>query len=212
MATIGRRLRWWLVLGWVGSGLAVIGFALVLPAGSRPARPVPVVDWGSTEPELAGRVSQQARPAGPPPVGSRLRITQFGIAAPIVPVTAPGGVLQVPADPGTIGWWAGGAVPGARQGSAVLAGHVNYAGTSGALAVLARIRPGAQITLAEPGVAPMRYSIRAVRSYPKASGIPASVFSRAGPARLILITCGGPFDPVSGNYLDNLVGYAYPIT
>jgi hypothetical protein len=39
---------------------------------------------------------------------------------------------------------------------------------------------------------------------------PAEAFDRIGRARLVLITCGGPFDPSTGNYRDNIVAYAVP--
>ncbi len=34
---------------------------------------------------------------------------------------------------------------------------------------------------------------------------PASVYTRNGPARLVLVTCGGPFEPPPGHYRDNVV-------
>ena len=56
-----------------------------------------------------------------------------------------------------------------------------------------------------------RYRIVAVRTYPKSSGLPAAAFRTAGPAQLVLITCGGPFDSSTGNYRDNIVAYAQPL-
>jgi hypothetical protein len=29
--------------------------------------------------------------------------------------------------------------------------------------------------------------------------------------RLVLVTCGGPFDASTGNYLDNIVAFAVPV-
>jgi hypothetical protein len=49
-----------------------------------------------------------------------------------------------------------------------------------------------------------------VRNYPK-SALPTSVYSHAGPARLVLITCGGPVDAVSGHYRENIVVTAEPL-
>jgi hypothetical protein len=49
-----------------------------------------------------------------------------------------------------------------------------------------------------------------VRTYPKETGLPASAFARDGAPRLVLITCGGPFDAATGNYEDNVVVYATP--
>jgi hypothetical protein len=55
------------------------------------------------------------------------------------------------------------------------------------------------VTIHEPA-ATYRYVIHAVRTYPKSTGIPAEAFDRVGRARLVLITCGRPFDPLTGNY------------
>ena len=35
--------------------------------------------------------------------------------------------------------------------------------------------------------------------------LPSSIYTRSGPARLVLVTCGGPFDARSGHYRDNIV-------
>jgi hypothetical protein len=101
----------------------------------------------------------------------------------------------------------GGAAPGDATGSIVIVGHINYAGVTGALARLPQTRPGEIATLTEDHRA-LRYRILAIRTYPKTSGLPGSVFAKNGPVRLVLITCGGPFDSSTGNYEDNIVAYA----
>ena len=50
-----------------------------------------------------------------------------------------------------------------------------------------------------------------MRSYRK-SALPDGVFARSGPARLVLVTCGGPFDAATGHYLDVVVVTAVPET
>jgi sortase (surface protein transpeptidase) len=91
----------------------------------------------------------------------------------------------------------------------VIVGHVNYAGVTGALAVLPQLRPGDRVTISA-GHRRVRYVVTGVRSYPKSTGVPGQVFARGGRARLVLITCGGPFDSASGNYEANVVAYAVP--
>ena len=44
---------------------------------------------------------------------------------------------------------------------------------------------------------------------PKAE-LPAELFSRAGPPRLALITCGGAFNDTTRHYADNVVIVAEP--
>jgi hypothetical protein len=43
-----------------------------------------------------------------------------------------------------------------------------------------------------------------IRLYAKAA-LPPTVYAADGKARLVLVTCGGPFDAASGHYLDDLI-------
>jgi hypothetical protein len=36
------------------------------------------------------------------------------------------------------------------------------------------------------------------------------IFDQSSVGRLAIVTCGGPFDASTGNYLDNIVAYAVP--
>jgi hypothetical protein len=40
--------------------------------------------------------------------------------------------------------------------------------------------------------------------------LPADVYSRRGRPRLVLVTCGGPFDEARRHYRDNVVVTAVP--
>ncbi len=42
--------------------------------------------------------------------------------------------------------------------------------------------------------------------------LPSSLFTRQGSERLVLITCGGRFDPVARHYDDNVTVVAEPTT
>ena len=141
--------------------------------------------------------------------GASLRLPRFGISAPITPVRVIDEIMQIPLDPHTVGWWTSGAAPGGAHGTTVIVGHINYHGVTGALSVLPQFRPGDVVTVAAHS-AQARFTIAAVRTYPKSTGIPQSVFTTAGAPRLALITCGGPFDSATGNYQDNIVAYAVP--
>ncbi len=201
----------------IAVGVALAAAAVVLavqraaPAATR-AAPVPVVDVGrvpgANEPQAAPRGASRARTRHETvPHGSTLRFA--AATARIDRVRVRSGVMQIPLDPRRVGWWTGGAAPGAAHGTVVVVGHVNYAGVTGALAAVATARPGDRVSIVEPGRT-VHYVIAALRTYPKSSGIPGQVFARAGAPRLVLITCGGPFDSATGNYEDNLVAYARP--
>ena len=143
---------------------------------------------------------------------TRLKIHAIAIDAPVVPVgVATGGTLNIPADPSVIGWWAGGGSPGQPTGTTVLVGHVDNVATGpGALFHLRDMRPGETITL-QTGGRTYQYVVRAMRAYAKAGLPAAAIFSQQLAARLAIVTCGGPFNPATHHYLDNIIVYAVPV-
>ena len=196
-----------------GSGVALVVIAIVVTHGGHAPAAVPVVDRGVVPPPTIRQSQRSTHAAG---VGhglaraARLVIGRLHTNAPVVDVGVARGVMTIPRDPGVVGWWTGGAAPGDGSGHVVLVGHVNYAGKAGALAVLPQLRPGDTVGVGSPDHQ-VRYRVIALRSYAKTSGLPASIFTRTGAEQLVLITCGGSFDPASGNYDDNIVAYASPI-
>jgi hypothetical protein len=158
---------------------------------------------------------RHAAPALPalalPPAG--FRTPALHLRAPVVPVGTDGaGSLELPADPGTLGWWTGSALPGAARGTVVLAGHIDTIRDGpGVMAAVVQQRPGAQLQLVDSGGSTTTYRVVAVRSYPK-TALPATVFAGTGQPRLVLVTCGGTFDERRRHYSDNVVVYALPVT
>jgi len=127
-------------------------------------------------------------------------------SAPVVPVAVErSGRLAVPDDPRTVGWWVGGAAPGARTGTVLVAGHVDTARSGpGALAALYDLAVGATVRL-RTGGGTVAYVVTGRRTYDK-QRLPADLFAADGPPRLALVTCGGEFR--DGHYARNVVVYA----
>lgn len=205
-----RRVSWVLVLAVLVAALA--GWLLVRPAAS-PAR---AVDTGLL-PAASGSVTPAAPPAPGSPAGSppvRVHIPGIGVDAPVVPETVTAGVLGIPASLTTVGWWAGGAGVGSRTGATVLAAHVDgrVAGVpvTGALFWLRRLPVGAEVLLSTPSGGTAAFRVVARRLVAKSALPTAEIFSTAGPARLVLITCGGAFDPATREYASNVVVWAVP--
>jgi hypothetical protein len=207
-----------LILG--GAGLALDRGLAGPPAGAAAFRSVPVVNLGPLPSERLSQATSGGHQgdatgggdaSGQPgslPAGSTLRLSRLAVNAAISRVAVVAGVMQVPSDPRVVGWWTDSAAPSESQGSVVIVGHVNYSGVAGALGSLPQARIGDEVGIDGPGLT-ARYRVTAVRTYPKSGGIPAAAFSQqAGYGRLVLITCGGPFDPETGNYEDNIVAYA----
>jgi hypothetical protein len=205
-------------VGWVPFA-CVIG-ALVLVAGSA-------LTWNGSP--YWGRNGDQLRPAAaaaPPLRGLhtlsrsvqlrpvRIAIPKLHTAAPVVKVgTTSSGELDIPLNPKTVGWWSPGAKPGARAGTAILAGHINYSGVTGALAEIGKLRRGDRVLLFgrhHSKRAELTLRITGVRTYHKTHLPYRQIFAQHVAGRVALVTCGGPFDAATGNYLDNIVAFAVP--
>lgn len=125
--------------------------------------------------------------------------------------TSPTGELTLPRDAGRVGWWQSGALAGDAYGSVVLAGHLDSRDTGlGFFVRLLTVGPDDEVVL-DGGGYQQRYRVLATRNIPKASlATGTDTFSQSVPGRLVLLTCTGPFDPVT-HYPDNLVVIAEPV-
>lgn len=139
-----------------------------------------------------------------------LAIGELSIHAPAVPILEQGGQLEPPADPDQVGWWQGSALAGSGSGTTVLVGHVDSAAAGrGAMYRLDQVKAGTTISTTGAGRS-ARYRVTSLQYLPKTGGLPASLFAFGGPARLVLITCGGSFDSTEKSYRDNVVVTAVP--
>lgn len=138
-----------------------------------------------------------------------LAIPALGVAgAPVRAVgVEPNGDMEIPpAD--EVGWYRFGAAPG-QPGSAVLAAHIAYDGVDGVFRYLDRLRPGDEVVVGVDDGTTARFRVTELATYRK-EALPDEVFSREGPPRLVLITCGGSFNPSLRSYDSNVVAYAEP--
>ena len=124
--------------------------------------------------------------------------------------TGPTGLLAVPEDITRAGWWVGSTRLGDRFGSIVLAAHVDsFTQGVGPMAELLSVRPGDTVRVTG-GRLRLRFRVGSVTSVPRVR-LPerSRLFSPYGDLRLVLITCGGPYEPERG-YRDNVVVVATP--
>ncbi|HET6684743.1 MAG TPA: class F sortase, partial [Gaiella sp.] len=145
------------------------------------------------------------------PVG--VRIPRLGIDARLVPsaVDVANGVLGVPNDIRRPGWWRDGAAPGDRSGAVLVAGHVDSASRgAGAFYGLETARRGTLVELRMRNGRTKEYRVVSVRLMAKEK-LPTDIYSRRGRPRLVLVTCGGPFDEARRHYRDNVVVTAVPV-
>jgi hypothetical protein len=123
------------------------------------------------------------------------------------------GTLAIPDDPSVVGWWTGGALIGERFGSTVIAGHVDSRRFGiGVFAELWQVRPGAVVEVRN-GAMHARYKVVSRKEVPQARMTrDTGAFRQDVSHRLVLITCGGPFDETRHRYRDNIVLIAVPVT
>lgn len=156
---------------------------------------------------IASPAASQIHPQRPVgimlPSGAQMRV--------LPAVTGPTGVLQVPGDVGRAGWWDSSSRIGDPFGSIVVAAHVDsFTQGIGEFAELLDMHPGDEVRLES---ANLRQRFRVVTAHlePKTSlAADSRVFAPDGDARLVLITCGGTYDPDLGGYQDNMVVIAIP--
>ena len=177
-----------------------------VPVAAGTATPAPATTSRAAAPHSSPTV-----PPVPPGVPTRITLPAANVTASVVPVgTRPDGELRVPDSPRVLGWWVRSAPIGDPDDSTVLAGHVDSARTGpGPLAVLRDMKVGDRLVVVDTFGGRHDYRLAARREYPKYA-LPDDVFTVTGRARLVLITCGGPFDEQTGHYRDNVVGYAVP--
>ncbi|MGY1635314.1 sortase domain-bontaining protein [Geodermatophilus sp. SYSU D00742] len=174
------------------------------PAGT-PAPPGPV-----SLPAVTTRVAAPtAESAAPPPVA--LAVPSAGIEAPVDAVGVDDdGQMALPGDVDRVGWYRFGPAPGAG-GSAVLAGHVDDVEQGlGVLAPLRDTAAGAEVLVTDAAGTVSRWRVVSRDTVEKEALALDRLFTRDGPSRLVLVTCGGPFVPELRSYRDNVVVVAEP--
>ena len=143
-----------------------------------------------------------------------LAIPGQGVVAPVVGTCreARGGAVEPPTKVSEVCWWRQGASPSATTGTTVITGHVNFVGQgTGALGRIAYLGSGDAVVTTDATGATHRWRVSHVTARPKSRGTdPAAFVGPTGPRRLVLVTCGGPFDADTGSYEDNVYAWLAP--
>jgi len=191
---------------------APVETALAPRSAPEAGRETPAPTAPGALPEVATRpaapTDQEQRP---PPV--RLSVPALGVDSAVDPVgVGPDGQMTVPAEVDRVGWYRFGPAPGG-DGSAVIAGHVDSRTQGlGAMAPLRNAAVGDEIVLTDAAGTTTRWRVVS-RELIEKQVLPLDrLFTRAGPPRLTLITCGGPFLPEYRSYRDNVVVVAEPVS
>ncbi len=175
--------------------------AVGAPAGA-PGPPGP-----ATVPTASARLADVVAPRDPP-----VEVRLAARASPVDPVGLDRdrqGV--VPEDVRRAGWSAAGPQPGDRAGSAVLVGHADDADQGlGTFAGLRELAAGDAIVVRTASGRDLVYDVVSFERFAKAEVPMDRLFTVRGQHRLVLISCGGAFDPVRRTYAENVVVTAVP--
>ena len=170
----------------------------------------------TTEPSLADLLDPIDRDAAipdvrePRPSPTGLQISSINVSG--NPIREIGlnddGQLEIP-DETEIGWYRYGATAG-DSGATVLAAHVSWKGSIGPFFELDSLEPGAQIEVTLDDGTRRLYEVTERTLYEKENLPRERIWRNTGPEELVLITCGGDFNPEIRRYRHNVVVYARP--
>jgi len=173
------------------------------PAPSSDLIPVPVRNA-----DLSGLSAQQSTPP------TRLSVPSLGIEIPVDPVGVQAdGQMEIPPLAERAGWYRFGAAPADEQGTTVIAAHVDSVASAG-LGPFGKLRDlavGAEVTVELADGTTARFTVDDVRRVPKTDVAWEEIFVRGGDPRLVLITCGGRWQPEQRHYSDNVIVSATPV-
>ncbi len=158
-------------------------------------------------PIQSARFADTAYPAAP----VRLRIEGLDVEAPIIAAgVEANGEMELP---GAVeaAWYRHGPLPGADEGSAVIAAHVDWSGRPGPFFGLRELPRGSIVVVELADGTEARYRTIDTEQYLKADLPIDDLFRRDGAHSLALITCGGSFDSSLRSYSDNVVTLAVPV-
>lgn len=197
-------------------------------AGPTSDSPAPAASASPSDPGVPATATPAVPAANIPVASADLAATSADpVIAPVslsipaqsiaIPVDAVGvqadGQMEIPPLAERGGWYRFGASPGQETGTAVIAAHVDSIASAGLgpFARLENLAPGdaVEVTLADG--TRRSFAVRTVDRVAKVDVRWQDVFVRDGDPRLVLITCGGVFQPAVGHYADNVIVTADPV-
>jgi hypothetical protein len=138
---------------------------------------------------------------------SELTLPSWSDSFTVVPVAlTPERALIPPDDINTVGIWEQGARPGAGQGAVTLVVHRDSLEQgAGPFAELEKLPLGATVELDGHN-----YEMVEVVDYVKERLPAETIFDQHGPEKLVIVTCGGDFDPAGNGWDSNVVATFIP--
>ena len=96
-----------------------------------------------------------------------------------------------------ISWWRGSSIPG-NEGNAIFGGHNRWKGELGQLFALDTLEIGDEMEIVYDDDTRLTFRLESVFVYLLATAPAETIMSTKGEARVTLITCKDPFNPITG--------------
>ncbi len=140
------------------------------------------------------------------PVPTTLTVAGTSINMVVVPVgVAAGAAMELPEAFDQAGWYRFGPAPGAASGTAVIAGHIDTTSDRAPFSQLKTLAAGTAIEVGRREAPTLTYRVVSVELMAKDSFDGDSLFRRAGPHELKVVTCGGRWLDERMDYSDNVI-------
>ncbi len=120
------------------------------------------------------------------------------------------GSLVIPQSARSLVAWYSDGVSHSLAGTTLIAGHINYNGVAGVFANLTSLKVGDVVYTRGDGNVVTTWRVTA-KTMEKKSNLNQAIFKRSLNRQLVLVSCAGPYDASTHNYLDNVVITAEPI-
>ena len=204
------------ILGFLIVLALIMGLVLPLAAFAQEADEAPGKVALSEVPSTGGRrpgpviVNTSRIPVPPGFAPVELLVDRVGLDAPIEIGAIDDGIMRDPSGPWVVSWYE----PLGKVGqgrNVVMAGHVDYYTVGPAVFWNVRdLVPGDIVRVIDENGEAVEYSVEWAQMYDVATEltpevIQTDIVGETGQESLTLITCGGPFDPATGQYLQRFV-------
>ena len=182
----------------VAVGTPTAGSGLIRPTGLGA-----VPSTGASRPGPVNQVRDRAISPVVSPVG--LTIASAGVDAGIEPLRVVDGAMQDPSGPWEVAWYENLGTLGA-PGNVVMAGHIDYWNVGPSVFYnLGSVQPGTEIVVAGDDGLQYPFTVEWTELFTSDNMPMDEIAGPTGLQSLTLITCGGAFDYVNGEYLSRTV-------
>jgi len=174
----------------------------IIPATVHLAAP-PAATAPAVKPAKAAAASL---PASQP---VRIIIPAIGVNAPVVPVGQTAGSVGTPplTNHDLAGWYDGSVTPG-QTGPSLIDGHIDGYGLASVFYRLPSLKTGDVIGVLLKDGETASFKVTWVQVVTKTAFPWQAVLGWTSYPSLRLVTCGGPFNSLTGHYVDNVIVYA----